>query len=464
MRRSRMAPRTSFNRWLRDRFSQRVAAAVALAAAGGLAVADEPYEREPIDYWKTPLTDAVTRFKQDLESGDLELDATTEKSWLRGVLAALKVPESSQVMVFSKTSLQRNRISPDTPRVLYFNDEVYVGYCQDGEVLEISVADPQLGAVFYSLAQDADDGPKLVRQGDNCLICHGSSPTRNVPGHLLRSVFVHPSGEPILSAATHRINQTNPLDERWGGWYVTGTHGPQKHLGNLVIQSRDVPDNVDNSAGMNLTALGDRFDATAYATVYSDIVALLVLEHQAEAQNLITQANFTTRQALHYQVTLNRELGEPADHVWDSVTSRIRNVGERLIQYLLFSGEAKLTHRVAGTSGFAEEFAQQGPRDRRGRSLRDFDLQRRLFRYPCSYLVYTPSFQSLPDEVRNYVYVRLWNVLSGQDQTKPFEHLTPDDRQAILEILRDTIPNLPNPWPAPKPTTQPSDQSQGMPS
>ena len=440
-----------------------VLANITLANPAIMAGADE-FDQAPINYSKAVAENPVSRLADDVQSGKVRLEHRPTLGYLTSLLQALKVPESSQTLVYSKTSLQRQRISPRTPRALYFNDEVYVGYCQDGEVLEISVADPQLGAVFYSLAQDADDGPKLVRQGDNCLICHGSSPTRNVPGHLLRSVFVHPSGEPILSAATHRINQTNPLDERWGGWYVTGTHGPQKHLGNLVIQSRDVPDNVDNSAGMNLTALGDRFDATAYATVYSDIVALLVLEHQAEAQNLITQANFTTRQALHYQVTLNRELGEPADHVWDSVTSRIRNVGERLIQYLLFSGEAKLTHRVAGTSGFAEEFAQQGPRDRRGRSLRDFDLQRRLFRYPCSYLVYTPSFQSLPDEVRNYVYVRLWNVLSGQDQTKPFEHLTPDDRQAILEILRDTIPNLPNPWPAPKPTTQPSDQSQGMPS
>jgi hypothetical protein len=210
-----------------------------------------------------------------------------------------------------------------------------------------------------------------------------------------------------------------------------------------------VPNDVDNSAGMNLKELADRFDAAAYLSRHSDIVALLVLAHQAEAHNRITQANFATRQALHYQQSLNRELREPADHVWDSTKSRIASAGEALVEYLLFSGEAELKHRIAGTSGFSAEFARRGPRDRQGRSLRDFDLERRLFRYPCSYLIYSPSFQALPREAQQYVFERLWNILSGQDQTKQFSHLTPNDRRAILEILRDTIPALPEPWRAP---------------
>ena len=197
---------------------------------------------------------------------------------------------------------------------------------------------------------------------------------------------------------------------------------------------------------MNLAQLSDRFDATAYLSGHSDIVALMVLAHQAEAHNLITQANFTARQARHYQQSLNRELREPPDKIWESTKSRIKSVGEPLVEYLLFSGEAAILHPIEGTSAFAAEFALKGPRDRHGRSLSELDLTRRLFRYPCSYLVYSPSFQALPDEIRQYVFERMWSVLSGEDQSKPFSHLTPDDRQAILEILRDTILTLPDTW------------------
>ncbi len=415
------------------------------ALAGAPAIGAEPYDEAPIFYTQTQPQNPVSRLIGEVEAGRVQLSHQEGLGYLPALLAALKVPSSSQTLVYSKTSLQRQHITPATPRALYFNDEVYVGFCQYGEVLEISAADEKLGAVFYTLNQD-EEQPRFTRQGDNCLLCHGSSQTRNVPGHLLRSVFVHPSGLPILSAATRRINQTSPIEERWGGWYVTGTHGTQEHLGNLVIESREVPNVVDNRAGLNVPQLKSRFDTSAYLTGHSDLVALLVLEHQAEAHNLIAQMNYETRQALHYQVSLNRELGKPADHVWDSVKSRIRSAGERLVQYLLFSEEAPLKARMSGTSGFAEEFSRLGPRDQQGRSLRDFDLEQRVFRYPCSYLIYSPSFQSLPAEAHEYLYERLRQILQGEDQSKPYSHLTPADRLAILEILRDTIPGLPELW------------------
>ena len=259
------------------------------------------------------------------------------------------------MLVFSKTSFQRNRIGPRTPRALYFNDDVYVGYCQGGDVLEISAVDPQLGAVFYTLEQSRLLSPNFRRQTDNCLICHGSSQTKEVPGHVVRSVFADASGLPILSSGTYRVDQTTPIKNRWGGWYVTGTHGDQKHLGNLIVRGRLDRDEVDNSAGLNQTCLDNRFDTSSYLTPHSDIVALMVLEHQTDAHNLITRANFLTRQAMHYQQSLNRELKEPPDRVWDSTTSRIKNAGEPLVEYLLFSGEAELAAPIRGTSGFADE-------------------------------------------------------------------------------------------------------------
>lgn len=409
-------------------------------------VAAQEYDQPPILYRDSTPRNRLTALIDRVAAGEVRLEFEPRFGYLRPLLTELQVPESSQVLVFSKTSLQRRRIAPNQPRALYFSDEIYLGFCQDGEVLEVSAVDPQLGTVFYTVPQEPREAPSFVRQFDNCLICHSSSQTRDVPGQVLRSLYVDSTGEPILSAGTHRVDQTTPLADRWGGWYVSGTHGAQRHLGNLVIPPRQEPRAVDNSAGMNLVELGSRFDTAAYLTPHSDLVALLVLEHQAEAQNLITRAGFLTRQALHYQASLNRELGEPADHVWESTASRLKAAGEPLVEYLLCSGEAQLTHPVRGTSGFAEQFAQPGPRDRQGRSLRELDLNRRLFKYPCSYLVYSASFQQLPGAAKEYALRRIWEVVTARDRSTKFAHLSASDRRAIHEILGETLPDLPAYW------------------
>jgi hypothetical protein len=322
----------------------------------------------------------------------------------------------------------------------------FIGFCQGGDVMEVSASDPKLGTVFYTLDQSEDEKPRFVRQGDNCLICHGGSQTQGVPGHVVRSVFADASGLPILASGTYRIDHTSPLERRWGGWYVTGTHGKERHLGNLVIRTRQVPEPVDNSAGLNVTDLSDRVAVRNYLSPHSDLVALMVLEHQAEGHNLLTRANFQTRQALHLEAALNRELKLPATNRWDSTTSRIRAACEPLVKYLLFADEARLTAKLCGMSGFAEEFVKKGPRDARGRSLRDFDLERRLFKYPCSYLVCTEAFETLPAAVKEYVYQRMWDILDGRDTTGAFAHLSSADRDNIREILVATKPDLPDYW------------------
>jgi hypothetical protein len=424
------------------RLMVRIVVNVCLVTALGSCASAEEYDREPIRYSTTDPNNRVSRLIEQIQTGATQLVHEPRFGYLRSLLKELQVPESSQTLVFSKTSLQRQRISPRTPRALYFNDEIYIGFCQHGEVLELSTADPLLGTVFYTVEQDNAKKPRIARQGENCLICHGSSQTKEIPGHLVRSVFVDPQGLPMLAAGTYRIDQTSPLENRWGGWYVTGTHGAQRHLGNLVIHSDKRPDRIDNRAGMNVTQLDDRFDASAYLSGHSDIVALMVLEHQTDAHNLITRANFAARQALHYQQSLNRELGEPPDYVWDSCKSRIKSAGDPLVEYLLFSGEAKLTHRIQGTTTFAQDFVERGPRDHLGRSLRDFDLETRMFKYPCSYLIYSPSFDNLPEAMKTYVVARLRDVLTGKDQSPAFAHLSADDRAAILQILNETKPGL----------------------
>ncbi len=410
-------------------------------------VADD-FDREPINYTASEPHDCISRLQKRLDQADTTLKFTEQSGYLPSVLSELQVSSASQMLVFSKTSLQRQCITPQTPRAVYFNDDVYVGFCRSGEVLEISAVDPQLGMVFYTLEQSENAKPKFVRQTDSCLLCHGSSQAQGIPGNLVRSVYPDAGGFPILSSGSFRIDQTSPIEKRWGGWYVSGVHGTHKHLGNLILRSKQEPEEIDNTGGHNVTDLTSRLDLKSYLTPHSDIVALLVLEHQAMAHNLIIQANFSTRQALHYQAMLNRELKEPPGNRWASTLSRIRSVGDPLVKYLLFAGEARLQSPIKGTSGFAEHFAQQGSRDSQGRSLRDFDLQTRMFKYPCSYLIYSPAFDALPGDVRDYVLERIWKILDGQDSSPDFAHLSKTDRTAIREILIATKPNLPSYWKA----------------
>jgi hypothetical protein len=423
--------------------------AIALVFAAVLpryTAADE-IERPPIEYSRSTPDNCVSQLQSRLATGELDLEYHDQLGYLPALLEALVVPVESQMLVFSKTSLQRQRISPRTPRAIYFNDDVYVGFCQSGDVLEISAVDPQLGAVFYTLDQKSPERAHLLRQTENCLVCHSSSRTEGVPGHTVRSLFVDSDGQPVLSAGSYSVDHSTPLEQRWGGWYVTGTHGSQTHMGNLIIRGNDVPQPFENAQGQNVTQLNDRLAVDKYLSPHSDIVALMVLEHQALVHNRLTKANFTARQALQYDAEMRQVLREPDGKRLESVTRRIQSAGDELVEALLLVDEAKLTEPIRGASDYANTFGQRGPRDPQGRSLRDLDLQRRLFKYPCSYLIYSPAFDGLPEEMREYVWQSLWDVLSTSTDAK-FAHLSAEDRRSIVEILRATKSDLPQYWTA----------------
>lgn len=416
---------------------------MAIVAALTPIVADaaDEYEQAPIEYSDSTPDNQVAALQRALEQRDVKIPRETRTGYLRGLLEQLKIPVDSQMLVFSKTSMQRDRISPRTPRAIYFNDDVYIGYCHAGNVIEIAVADPRLGAVFYTLDQTNREQASLQRQTHSCLQCHGTTQADDIPGFLVRSVFTGASGLPILSEGSHRVDHTTPIEDRWGGWYVTGTHGEQTHLGNLIVRDRDAPRPWKNEDGLNVTDLGDRLRTDNFPTPHSDVVALMVFEHQAHVHNLITKANFAARQALHYEAELNRAFGEPASNRLESTTRRIANAGEKLVEGLLFVDEAPLKGPIAGTSKFVEEFMAMGPRDQAGRSLRDFDLASRMFKYPCSYLVYSPAFDGLPSEMKSYVARRLREATAGEGGPA-YAHLTSADRRNIAEILRETKPDL----------------------
>ncbi len=398
------------------------------------------YEREPIDYHNAPVNDPVAQLEAKLDSGQVTLAYDTRHGYLKSVLEQLDIPISSQTLVFSKTSMQLHRISPNRPRAVYFNDDVYVGWCQRGDVLELAATDPMQGATFYTIKQTRQDKPLITRDQGHCLSCHASGRTQNVPGYLIRSVFASRSGQPNLGSGSFTTSDSSPFDERWGGWYVTGTHGRMRHMGNVYFDEDD--EQGDRDSGANLESLEGLISTSPYLSPHSDLVALMVLEHQTQMHNAIAFANYETREALHQMAHMNKLLEREPNFLSESAERRINKAAERVVQQLLMCNEFPLTDPVTGTSEFADEFTASGLRDSQGRSLRQFDLKTRLFRYPCSFLIDSPAFDGLPNQVRDRTVTMLRDVLDGTNRSPEYDHLTPSMRRDITEILRATKPGL----------------------
>jgi hypothetical protein len=380
-------------------------------------------EHAAIGYRTAPLVNPVAELKQRLERGGAELafDPRPGIGYLPALLRELDVPVESQLLVYSKTSLQQRLVTPGRPRAIYFNDRMAVGMVHGG-VIEIAVQDAQQGAVFYTL-ETTDARPRLEHQ-TMCLGCHYSLASLGVPGFFTRSVPTAADGRTLPWLGNATVSHATPLAERWGGWYVTGDVGNNDHLGNALL-----PDNrlqemppIERAVPKDLA---ERFPL-GYLTPYSDAVAHLVLDHQLVMMNVLTRVGWDFRVALAEK----RDLATLA-----------RTIDEA-VEYLLFAGEVPL-EPVGGTSGFAEAFSKLGPRDDRGRSLRDLQLNGRLMRYPLSYLIYSSAFDGLPGEARDALYRRLWEVLSSAEPGPRFTHLSAADRAAIVEILIATKPSLP---------------------
>lgn len=377
---------------------------------------------QAIAYSTTAPADAVAVLQRAIDSGETELQYDDTHGYLRSVLRSLRVPISSQGLVFSATSFQRHLISAARPRALYFNSDVYVGWVPGGRVLEIASVDARLGVVFYTLEQRKTSRPQFERETRNCMACHDSpSATGGVPGLIVKSVHVDEGSRPVLLGREYITNDRSPMRERWGGWYVTGNNRPPAHMG---------------------IAPGPAVGTATYLSNESELASLTVLAHQADVQNLLTRLDYRTRMALHFDRQRNRDLGLDPGHVHDTTRRVVESIGEPLVRAMLFVDEAPPEALVSHGSSFTEFFSRQGPRDRRGRSLFELDLTRRLLRYPCSFLIYSPAFDALPDLAKDYVYRRLAAVLGGMETNPAFARLTPSDRQAVLEILRDTKPEF----------------------
>jgi hypothetical protein len=406
-----------------------LAAAVAIAVASGSAELNDKLPPaldhpaiEYFNYLKHPGEDVVGDLQRKIESGKIHLSFDGEKGYLPAVLQALNIPVESQMAVFSKTSFQASRIEPGNPRTIFFNDSVSVAWMHGG-FIELAAQDPTQGVIFYTLEQQSVSQPSFVRR-DDCLSCHRSDLSLGVPGMVLRSFYTLPDGRPKLILGGFTTDHRSPFEERWGGWYVTGSMAHARHMGNAMLADPDHPESMITNETLNLASLQEKFDTNHYLSAHSDIVALLVFDHQMYMTNLITRVGWEVRCALYDHVT-SRALNQ-----------LLRESANELVDYLLFIDEAPLPGPVHGRSGFAQRFAAGGP-------LRQLDLETRLLRYPCSYMIYSPAFDSLPEQARSAIYQRLWEILSGAEKDKRYARLSITDRQAIVEILRATKPGLP---------------------
>src|ERR1700722_16071747 len=365
---------------------------------------------DPAIQYAGPVSDSIATLEKRLESHKSKLEYTSNGwGYLPAVLKQLNINVDSQVLVFSRPSIQTSHISPQPPRAIYFNDDAAVGFVQNGEVLELSAIDPRQGAIFYSLETEKSDRPEFARR-DDCLRCHQGAPTMGIPGILISSVHPVTDAEARESHGSAFITDgRTSFDERWGGWYVTGTHGSQVHLGNNPQLADPLnPGRAVKEGTQNVTSLAGFFDTSRYLAPSSDIVALMTLEHQTRMTNLMTRIGGDARIGLHEG---NGKLNTAPD-------DRINPEIQEMVGYMLFADEEPLKQPVTGVSTFTKTFTQRGPQDAKGRSLRDFDLQKRLFRYPLSYMIYSSAFDGMPDIVRERVYQRLYDVLSGQDKTQ----------------------------------------------
>jgi hypothetical protein len=356
-----------------------------------------------------PSRNVISIFNAAMERGAVTPAFEPTSGYLRSVLEYFRIPTESQIVVFSHASFQAKLINPENPRAIYFNDDVAVGWVRGSSSIEAAAFDPKRGIAFYSLEQNANEKPRF-RRNDSCLACHQSERTNGVPGMFVLSTPSANYGGGFVS--DHRT----PFPERWGGWYVTGLSGRFRHLGNRIGQGW-------------LQSLYDQFDTSGYLTEYSDVIALMTFEHQTKATNLITQLAWDMR---------TEESGQ-----------RLQDAVNALVDYLLFVDEAPLPSRIIGTSGFREKFEALGPFDRRGRSIRQFDLRQRMMRYACSYMIYSKAFDALPSTARESVYARMWYILAGRSEEGKYARVPPAEREAVIEILGDTKRDLPRNWGAP---------------
>jgi hypothetical protein len=366
----------------------------------------------------------VKKLGEELARGEHALQSDSRTGYLRSLLDALNLSPDSQLLVFSKTGVQSAFSGPQHPRALYFDESVVVGYIPGAPLIEIATHDPQQGVVFYTINQRAEK-PTPKRQM-TCLTCHVSATTLGVPGMIARSNIVGDDGNVMPRLGGNDVNHQTPHADRWGGWFVTSEgvappYAQRAHEGNITFTTSG---NTSNQVFVDW--LDRRATDEGYLSESSDIVALQIFDHEMYAINLLTKMNWEAR----------------IEGANSSTAAGVAALANQLADYLLFVGEAPLASSLTARPAFAARLASRTPKDRRGRSFGQLELVDRLFKYPCSFMIYSDAFDGLPALVKRAVYERMMTILSGGDKSSRYANLSAESRRAILEILRDTKPDF----------------------
>jgi hypothetical protein len=377
-------------------------------------------EAAPHNYYGRATKDRFARVQAEVEAGRLTLDRAGEKQFLANLLKALEIPESSQMLVFSTTSLQLSLISPSNPRALYFNEDTYLGFVPGGRVEIISI-DPELGGIFYILDIPKNDRPLAVERSRRCMNCHSGSESGYVPGLVIKSVVPGRRGGSLDAFRVDRTGHGISLEERFGGWYLTGKHGLTNHWANAI--GRPGPGEIMEK---DLIAPGDRFSFSKYLVGKSDILPQLVHEHQAGFVNRVLQAGYAARALLH------NNGGKLTGEMQETLKPHVREI----VRYLLLADEARLpAGGIDGDSAFIEDFRKNRRSDHNGASLKDFDLRTRIFRHRCSYMIYSSMLDALPAAVKDSVFSTVIEALQGGADGA---HLPEAEKTVIRSVLRTT--------------------------
>ncbi|MCB1099957.1 MAG: hypothetical protein KDN22_30610 [Verrucomicrobiae bacterium] len=399
------------------------------------------YVEAPHRYWEAEVADPLSLWLADVMDGKVIIpeEEQSGRGLVERLLRDLKIPVSSQVMVFSKTSLQRRPVTPENPRAIYFNDEVYLGWMPGGRV-EVSSFDPNVGSIYY-YERDFDDGKELplFYRERRCIGCHAGSATNFIPGPMGMSVFANETGRPMKTVMSFELaGHDVDFRDRWGGWYVTGNQGALRHMGNAQLEQVDGKPTIDREKRVNLESLGAFFSEDKYPTKGSDILAILLLDHQISMHWRLTEAHYRVRQAIY-----DRAEAEEGKEPRSDYDTELETATELVVRYLLFADEVSLgADKVAEGSTFRDAFLAARKPARDGRSLRDLRLKGHIFEYRCSYMIYSAAFAGLPAPLKESIFQRMRQVLNPDEQVEGYTHFSADEKRAIISILSDTVPEF----------------------
>ena len=388
------------------------------------------FKAPPHSYLDWKPKDRFAEFQEKAQKGGVKLDTTNDKAFLTSLLEALNIPISSQILVFSASSLQSEIINPRNPRALYFNEDTYLGWVPGG-LVEIIAADPEMGPMFYVFDRLRPGGPvPNVTRSTKCMNCHAGNATRRLPGLIAESLLVSRAGSSLETFRRDVQGHQIPLELRFGGWHLTGQHNIANNKANVM----GIPNNGRNE----ITSVnpGQYSDLSLHLLPTSDILPNLVNEHQMGFENRLVYAIYTVRQLK----------SEGKGMLGASAKAEIEERAQELARYIVFADEAKFPAKgMVGDPAYVQAFLRDRKTSKTGLSLKDLDLKTHMFKHRCSYMLYTDTWKAAPKELKERVYYHMALYLREQPDAQ-HAHLAPGERVAIRGILKDTMKDLPAWW------------------